>query len=180
MRALTVVPRRAHSVALAEMPEPALTDGPVLVQTLVIGICGTDREIVSGAFGRAPPGEDRLILGHFGAVAPDIVLECTGASSVILDAAQHLAAVGVLCLTGVSSGRRSISARSTARSCSRTTSFLALSTPTGATTPAAAKALASAGATWLRRLISRCVRLERADAFVPQRDDVKVVIDFAA
>ncbi len=31
---------------------------------LVLGVCGTDREIVSGAYGEAPPGSDRLVLGH--------------------------------------------------------------------------------------------------------------------
>jgi threonine dehydrogenase-like Zn-dependent dehydrogenase len=35
-----------------------------LVDGLVVGICGTDREIVEGKYGEAPPGHDRLILGH--------------------------------------------------------------------------------------------------------------------
>jgi threonine dehydrogenase-like Zn-dependent dehydrogenase len=35
-----------------------------VVRTLALGICGTDREIVSGAYGEAPPGSDRLVLGH--------------------------------------------------------------------------------------------------------------------
>ena len=30
----------------------------------MLGVCGTDREIVSGAYGEAPPGSDRLVLGH--------------------------------------------------------------------------------------------------------------------
>jgi threonine dehydrogenase-like Zn-dependent dehydrogenase len=34
------------------------------VQTLAVGVCGTDREIVAGEYGRAPPGRDRLVLGH--------------------------------------------------------------------------------------------------------------------
>jgi threonine dehydrogenase-like Zn-dependent dehydrogenase len=38
--------------------------GGLLVQTLAIGICGTDVEIVSGRYGWAPPGRDRLIIGH--------------------------------------------------------------------------------------------------------------------
>jgi glucose 1-dehydrogenase len=36
----------------------------VLVRTLALGVCGTDREIISGAFGSAPPGERRLVIGH--------------------------------------------------------------------------------------------------------------------
>ena len=36
----------------------------MLVETLSIGVCGTDREIVAGAYGRAPAGEESLVLGH--------------------------------------------------------------------------------------------------------------------
>jgi threonine dehydrogenase-like Zn-dependent dehydrogenase len=36
----------------------------VLVRTLALGVCGTDREILAAEYGAAPPGEDRLILGH--------------------------------------------------------------------------------------------------------------------
>jgi threonine dehydrogenase-like Zn-dependent dehydrogenase len=64
MRALTVIPGKAGSVELSEVPEPPQEDGPVLVATLAIGVCGTDGEIVSGRFGWAPPGRDRLVLGH--------------------------------------------------------------------------------------------------------------------
>ena len=41
-----------------------MTDGSVLVRTVALGVCGTDREIISGEYGAAPPGETRLILGH--------------------------------------------------------------------------------------------------------------------
>jgi glucose 1-dehydrogenase len=46
------------------MPEPPDSDGPVLVRTQAIGICGTDLEIINGEYGTAPPGQDRLIIGH--------------------------------------------------------------------------------------------------------------------
>jgi len=70
MRAITVLPGIGDSVRLDEVPEPPVSDGAVLVRTLALGVCGTDREIVSGAYGAAPPGEERLVLGHesFGAV----------------------------------------------------------------------------------------------------------------
>jgi glucose 1-dehydrogenase len=64
MRAITVIPGKQGSVALADMPEPPAEDGPILVQTQAIGICGTDLEIISGEYGSAPPGQDRLIIGH--------------------------------------------------------------------------------------------------------------------
>jgi threonine dehydrogenase-like Zn-dependent dehydrogenase len=46
------------------MPEPPEADGPVLVQTVAIGICGTDLEIINGDYGWAPPGAERLTIGH--------------------------------------------------------------------------------------------------------------------
>ncbi|MGH9043363.1 MAG: glucose 1-dehydrogenase [Acidimicrobiales bacterium] len=64
MRALSVIPLKKGTAELLEVPEPPATDGPVLVETLAIGICGTDAEILSGDYGWAPPGKERLVLGH--------------------------------------------------------------------------------------------------------------------
>ena len=36
----------------------------MLVETLAVGICGTDLEIAAGGYGEAPAGQDRLVLGH--------------------------------------------------------------------------------------------------------------------
>jgi glucose 1-dehydrogenase len=64
MRALTVAPGIANSAQLDDVPDPPETDGAVLVRTLALGVCGTDREIVSGEYGWAPPGQKRLVIGH--------------------------------------------------------------------------------------------------------------------
>jgi threonine dehydrogenase-like Zn-dependent dehydrogenase len=64
MRALTVAPGTANSAQLENVPEPPASDGAVLVRTLALGVCGTDREIVSGDYGWAPPGQKRLVIGH--------------------------------------------------------------------------------------------------------------------
>lgn len=64
MRALTVQPGTADSARLEDVSDPSPESGTVLVRTLAVGICGTDAEIVRGAYGWAPPGQDRLILGH--------------------------------------------------------------------------------------------------------------------
>jgi len=64
MRALTVAPKIPNSARIDDVPEPPLADGSVLVRTLALGVCGTDREIVAGEYGFAPPGQERLILGH--------------------------------------------------------------------------------------------------------------------
>lgn len=63
MRAITLRPGEPGSAALEEVPEPP-RDGGLLVEALALGICGTDAEIVSGEYGEAPPGHDRLVLGH--------------------------------------------------------------------------------------------------------------------
>jgi threonine dehydrogenase-like Zn-dependent dehydrogenase len=64
MRAIAVSPGIANSARLDEVPEPPLSDGAVLVRTRALGVCATDREILSGVYGSAPPGEQRLVLGH--------------------------------------------------------------------------------------------------------------------
>jgi glucose 1-dehydrogenase len=64
MRALTVTPGVANSAQVEDVPDPAKSDGAVLVRALALGVCGTDREIVAGHYGWAPPGERRLIIGH--------------------------------------------------------------------------------------------------------------------
>jgi threonine dehydrogenase-like Zn-dependent dehydrogenase len=64
MRAVSVIPGQQGSVALTDMPEPPAADGPILVQARAIGICGTDLEIINGDYGWAPPGQERLIIGH--------------------------------------------------------------------------------------------------------------------
>jgi D-arabinose 1-dehydrogenase-like Zn-dependent alcohol dehydrogenase len=64
MRAVTVRPGIANSVALATVMDPSPAEGAVLVRALALGICGSDREIIAGEYGWAPPGADHLILGH--------------------------------------------------------------------------------------------------------------------
>jgi len=64
MRALTVAPGIAGSARVEDIAEPPRSDGAVLVRALALGVRGTDREIVAGHYGSAPPGERRLVIGH--------------------------------------------------------------------------------------------------------------------
>jgi threonine dehydrogenase-like Zn-dependent dehydrogenase len=64
MRALATTPGSKDSLALVDVPEPGPDEGPVLVEGLAVGLCGTDAEIVSGAYGEAPPGHELLVIGH--------------------------------------------------------------------------------------------------------------------
>lgn len=64
MRALAVIPGEPNTASLLETPVPPIETGSLLVQTLAIGICGTDREILDGRYGSAPPAQRHLIIGH--------------------------------------------------------------------------------------------------------------------
>jgi glucose 1-dehydrogenase len=64
MKAITVEPGVAGSVRYEEVPEPDESTGSIVVEAVAVGVCGTDVEIASGAYGWSSPGRDRLILGH--------------------------------------------------------------------------------------------------------------------
>lgn len=64
MQAWTTIPGQAGSAAVQDVPEPALSDGAVLVKTISVGVCGTDRDILAGLYGQAPANAEYLILGH--------------------------------------------------------------------------------------------------------------------
>lgn len=64
MRAVTVIPGEPGSAGMTDVPEPPREDGPVLVQTQAVGVCGTDLEIINGEYGWPPPGRRRLVIGH--------------------------------------------------------------------------------------------------------------------
>jgi threonine dehydrogenase-like Zn-dependent dehydrogenase len=49
---------------VTDVSEPAPGAGELLVDGVALGVCGTDREIARGEYGWAPPGHDRLVLGH--------------------------------------------------------------------------------------------------------------------
>jgi threonine dehydrogenase-like Zn-dependent dehydrogenase len=49
---------------MIDVAPPDRAEGTMLVRGLSVGICGTDLEILHGEYGEAPPGSDRLVLGH--------------------------------------------------------------------------------------------------------------------
>ena len=63
MQAVTLLPGQPGTLRLDEVDRPA-GQGPVLVRTLAVGVCGTDHELIDGEYGEAPPGRQRLVLGH--------------------------------------------------------------------------------------------------------------------
>jgi glucose 1-dehydrogenase len=62
--ALVVEPGQAHTTRVEDVPGVEAREGEVLVRTLEVGVCGTDREISEGAFGIPPENEPLLVLGH--------------------------------------------------------------------------------------------------------------------
>jgi threonine dehydrogenase-like Zn-dependent dehydrogenase len=64
MRAVTVEPGVAGSDRLEDVTEPRAVDGAAEVEVLAVGVDGTDDDLVAGAYGEAPAGEPRLIIGH--------------------------------------------------------------------------------------------------------------------
>jgi threonine dehydrogenase-like Zn-dependent dehydrogenase len=73
MQALVTTPGEPGSTRTAVVADPERRPGGVLIRTLEVGVCGTDREIDAGEYGTAPPGESELVLGHelLGEVAED-------------------------------------------------------------------------------------------------------------
>jgi len=62
--ALVAEPGHAHTTRVEEVPVTEAREGEVLVRTLEVGVCGTDREISEGLFGIPPEDELFLVLGH--------------------------------------------------------------------------------------------------------------------
>ena len=68
MKAIAIRPGMPGSLHLRDVPRPSIDDVPggrgVRVGIIRAGLCGTDADLVSGEYGRAPEGADFLVLGH--------------------------------------------------------------------------------------------------------------------
>jgi glucose 1-dehydrogenase len=64
VQGLVTIPGRAHTTEVAELRDPRAGPGELLLRTIEVGVCGTDREISEGTFGVAPDDGERLLLGH--------------------------------------------------------------------------------------------------------------------
>lgn len=64
MKAVAVFPQQ-RKVETIEVDEPGIAHPlEVKLRMLQVGVCGTDREVCSFRLGSAPPGAERVILGH--------------------------------------------------------------------------------------------------------------------
>jgi threonine dehydrogenase-like Zn-dependent dehydrogenase len=195
MRALTVSPGIADSAGIDDVPEPPLSDGSVLARALALGVCVTDREILSGVYGSPPPGEQRLVrvrgldgtfhsdAGTLDRLAPDILMECTGAPSVIKACLGSTARAGITCLAGVTEPGKMLDidiGRLNRTMVLHNDCVFGSVNANRRHYESAAQALADADKNWLRRLITRRVPLERwSEAIRHRPGDIKVIIEFA-
>jgi glucose 1-dehydrogenase len=125
---------------------------------------------------------------HTGAVwevgfEPDVIVECTGVGQVIADSIQAVGAGGVVCLTGVGSGGRTVGL---ATADVASAMVLRNNVVVGSVNAnkrhwyKAGEALARADRAWLAHLVTRRERPEDfASALERGPDDIKVVLQFA-
>jgi threonine dehydrogenase-like Zn-dependent dehydrogenase len=124
---------------------------------------------------------------HTGDVAtacrdPDIILECTGVGQLVYDVMRSSAPNAIVCLTGISSGKRALQANVTALNRELVLENDVVFGTVNANRrhyELAAESLARADRAWLHRLITRRVPIgEWKQVLERSRDDVKTVIDF--
>ena len=162
---------------------------------LLAALLGVQRGLEVHVFDRVSDGPKPGLVRELGAsyhsgniadipIEPDVVLECTGASALVFDVMSRNAPLGIVCLTGVSSGGRKLAVDV---GLVNRTLVLENDVVFGSVNAnrrhyeAAAAALARAERGWLSRLITRRVALEMwPQALLRTPQDVKVVLDFSA
>nr|WSZ18975.1 glucose 1-dehydrogenase [Streptomyces canus] len=161
---------------------------------LLAALLGTQRGLEVHVLDRVTEGPKPALVRDLGAafhaegieqvisaVCPDVVIEATGARELVCASLTGTAAYGVVCLTGVSPAGRRVSVDAGAINREIVLENDAVVGSVNANLRhyrQAADALAKADRSWLERLITRRVPLERAmEAFTPQPGDVKVVIE---
>jgi len=160
--------------------------GPIGLLAALFGVQrGLEVHVLDLATEGAKPDAVRALGAAYHAalpsLRPDIVIEATGASALIVDALAGTATYGVTVLTGVSSAGHKIDVDLDATNRSIVLENDAVVGSVNANLrhyAAAADALAKADKAWLERLITRRVRLDDyRDAFASRRpDDIKIVV----
>jgi threonine dehydrogenase-like Zn-dependent dehydrogenase len=112
----------------------------------------------------------------------DVVVECTGVGSLVFEAMKRIGPNGVVCLTGMSSGQRTLCLDADALNVELVLHNNVVFGTVNANRlhyERAAESLARADAGWLERVVNRRVPLERwTEAFTREPDDVKAVLQF--
>ena len=183
---------RIGSRAAAWQPRTVLVTGAGPVG-LLAALLGVQRGCDVHLFDRAKDGVKPALTRALGAtyhdtmpmdLRPDAVIECTGATPVILDVLTCAAPDGIVCLAGVSSGGHKIDLDLGSLNRMLVLENHVMFGSVNANRrhySAAAAALAKADKGWLGGLISRRVPLaDWRNAFEKRDGDIKVVVEFAS
>jgi threonine dehydrogenase-like Zn-dependent dehydrogenase len=162
---------------------------------LLAALIGAQRGLDVHVLDHHDSGDKRAIvrdLGgtfHLGSIAdlndlkPDVLMECTGAPTVVRDALGNTASGGIVCLVGVSAPGEEIGV-----DLGQVNRTMVLENGTVFGTVNANRKhyedavaiLQRADKTWLSRLITRRVPVEQwTQSLAPQPGDIKVVVDFS-
>jgi threonine dehydrogenase-like Zn-dependent dehydrogenase len=165
--------------------------GPV---GLLAALLGVQRGLEVHVFDRVPEGPKPRLVADLGAIyhtdtlpdsglEADVLLECTGVPTVILDVLTHSATDSVACLTGVSSVGSVLPldvGSLNRKAVLRNDVVFGTVNANRRHYEAAVAALAAADQEWLAGLITRRVPMSAyKEAFARRGDDVKVVLDLA-
>lgn len=161
---------------------------------LLAGMIGVQRGLDVHLLDRVTSGRKPSIIADLGAayhsddigsvtekVSPDIIIEATGVAELVVGAMAGTAGYGIVCLTGVSSGKHAIPVKAADLNREMVLENDVVIGSVNANLGhyrAAADALAVADPAWLRRLVSRRLKLDEISGEFDRRDDdVKVVVD---
>jgi threonine dehydrogenase-like Zn-dependent dehydrogenase len=164
--------------------------GPIGLLAALMGVQrGLDVHVLDRVADGPKPGLVKDLGAHYhhtwmaevtAAVRPDIVIEGTGVGSLVFEGIAGTGSYGIVCLTGVSSGGRTLGVDAGALNRELVLENDVVVGSVNANQrhfELAAQALAKADPDWLRRLITRTVPLERyAEVVAPDPQDVKVVL----
>lgn len=186
---------RIGSRSAAWRPESVLVTGAGPIG-LLAALLGQQRDLEVHVFDQVLDGvKPQLVrdlgatyhggaLSALGALSPDIIMECTGATPVIADAVTRSAPSGIVCLAGVSSGGHNIDldlGDVNRRMVLENDVVFGSVNANRRHYEAGAAAIHRADRAWLSRLISRRVPIKDwQHAFTRRADDVKVVLEFGA
>jgi threonine dehydrogenase-like Zn-dependent dehydrogenase len=163
---------------------------------LLAGLLGAQRGLTLHVLDRAQEGRKPQLAAALGAsyhtgsvrefcesVEPDLVVECTGAPEVVVDAIQSNAPGAIVCLLGVSPRGRVLNVDAGSLNDELVLENDVVFGSVNANRRhfrAAADALSAADPDWLERLITRRVPLTSwSEALERRPDDIKTVIEFA-
>ena len=63
-QSIAAIPGNTQPQLIAPLEPRKVLPGEVICETVFLGVCGTDREILHAGTPHVPPGDEKLVLGH--------------------------------------------------------------------------------------------------------------------